>query len=144
MKVAADFTQGWTSPKYRRRYAAVLVAAWTVFWLVLVGQSCCEALAVTPVHAKAQSTSDASHLTGHADPDGHGPGGNPDCPELIAHDAGPINSTAPTVDRPLLASLASGDITFTPTGDADSLRREFYGPSPPVIALYLRNLHLLI
>ena len=144
MKHAADFTEGWTAPRNRRRYAAVLVAAWAVFWLFLVGQPCCEALALTPDHAKSQSTSDASYLTGHADPDRHGAGSNPDCPEVIVLDAGAINSTAATVDRPLAASVASADLTLTPTRDADSLQRELYGPPRPLIALYLRNLHLLI
>ena len=72
MKLAVDFTEGWTSTGNKRRYAAVLVAAWVVFWLVLVGQPCCEAFALTPGHTQSQSTSDAPHLTGHADPDRHG------------------------------------------------------------------------
>ena len=144
MTFAADFTEGWTSPKNRRRYAAVLVAAWAVFWLVLVGQACCEVLAATPDRTKSQSTSDASHLTGHAHPDGHGADNNPDCPEVTALDARATDATAATVDRPLVASLASGDVTFAPTRDADSLQRALYGTPPPLIALYLRNLHLLI
>ena len=144
MKLAADFTEGWTSPRNRRRYAAVLVAAWAVFWLVLVGQPCCEVLAATPGHTKSQSAPDASHLAGHAHANGHGADSNPDCPELTALGSGTINSTAATLDRPLVASLASGDVTFTPTRDADSLQRELYGTPPPLIALYLRNLHLLI
>lgn len=145
MKLAADFTEGWTAPRSRRRYTAVLVAAWAVFWLVLVSQPCCEVLAATPGpgHTKSQSTSDASHLTGHAQ-DGHGANNNPGCPELTAFDSGTLKSTAATVDRPLVAALASEDVTFTATRDADSLQRELYGPPPPLIALYLRNLHLVI
>lgn len=144
MKFTADFTAGWTSAKSRRRYAAVLVAVWAVFWLVLVGQPCCEPLALTQGHTKPQSKSDASHLTGHAHADGHGADSNPDCPELTALDSVTIDSTAATVDRPLVASLAFGDVTFTWTRDADSLERGPSGTPPPLIALYLRNLHLLI
>jgi len=144
MKPAADFTEGWTSLRNRRRYATALVAAWAVFWLVLVGQPCCEALAATPGHTKSQGTSDASHLTGHADPDRHGADSSPGCPELTALDSVTLDSTVATVDRPLAASLASVGLTFTSTRDADSLQRALYGPPPPLIALYLRNLHLLI
>ena len=144
MRLAADFTEGWTSPRNKRCNAAVLVAAWAVFWLVLVGQPCCEALAATPGHTNSQSTSDAFHLTGHAHPDGQGADSSPDCPEVTAPSSGAINSTAATVDRPLVASLASAGLTLTPARDADSLQRELYGPPPPLIALYLRNLHLLI
>lgn len=145
MKLTADLTEGWTSPRNRRRYAAVLIAAWAVFWLVFVGQPCCEALALTPGHTKSQSTSDASHLTDTAQADGHGAGSNPDCPEVTAHDIDIIDSTPAMVDRSLAVPFALADVTFTPTRNADSLQRELYGtPPPPLIALYLRNLRLLI
>lgn len=144
MTQTADFTEGWTSAKNRRRYAAALLTAWAVFWLVLVGQPCCEALALPPGHTNSQGTSDASHPAGHAQ-DGHRANNNsPDCPELTAVDSGTINSIGATAVRPPVATLASGVVTLTQTRDAASLQHAFFGTPPPLIALYLRNLHLLI
>lgn len=145
-QAGADFTKGWTAPRNRRRYAAWLVAAWAVFWLVLVGQPCCEALAVTPSDTKSQSASEASHPAVHAQLDGHGTDNDPDCPEVTAAAFGAIGSivTATTVDQPLVPFLASGDVASAPTAGTDSRQREPSGIPPPPIALYLRNLHLLI
>ena len=131
-------------PNNRRRYAVVLIAAWSAFWLMLAIQPFCEAFASTPGHATSQGTAYASHLTGHADTDRHGADDNPHCPEATALESGVVNSAATTVDRPRVASIASADLALTPTGAAGSLQRERYGAAPPLVALYLRNLHLLI
>jgi hypothetical protein len=143
-KLVPDLTKVWTAPNNRRRRAAVLIAAWSVFWLILAVQPFCEAFASAPGHATSQSTADASHLTGHAYTDRHDADDNPHCPEATALESGVVNSAATTVDRPRVASLATAGLALTPTGAAGSLQRERYGTPPPLVALYLRNLHFLI
>jgi hypothetical protein len=143
-KLAPDLTKVWTAPNNRRRYAAVLIAAWSAFWLILAVQPLCEASASTPARATSQSTAEAFHLTGHADSDRHGADDDPHCPEATALESGVVNSAATTVDRPRVASLASADLASTATRAAGLLQRERYGTPPPLVALYLRHLHLLI
>ena len=141
-----DFTAGSTSRGNRRRYAAVLIAAWAVFWLVLVGQPCCEALALTPGHTESQAIADASQLSVHAQPGDHGADSHPGCPDVTAAAFDALSSTAtPTaVDQPLVAIPPPRVAAPIPTRGSRSLKQEFYGTPPPLIALYLRNLHLLI
>jgi hypothetical protein len=144
MKPTPDFIEGWTSHTNRRRYAAVLVAAWAVFWVALLGQPCSEALAATPEPAKSRITLDVYRLAGHAHPDTPDAQRSVYCPELTALDSGSVNSAAAKPDRQFVAFPPWRDSAFFSTGKADTRHRGHYGRAPPPIALYLRNLHLLI